>query len=71
MRTLEKLRSEFKYDDEVNSQLRSGDTGLIRTSESFRCDPAANQLDFDSRQFDKVKDNLIRQWRAQRYRYNP
>ena len=49
MRTLDKLRGEIKYDDEANSQLRSHDAGLIKTSESFRYDPAANQLEFDVR----------------------
>ena len=33
----------------------------------YQYDPAANQLDFDARQFDKVKDNRIRQWRDQAY----
>ncbi|WP_445675011.1 hypothetical protein [Pseudomonas entomophila] len=67
MRTLDKLRGEIKYDDEVNSQLCSRDTGLIRTSKSFRCDPAANQLEFDVRQFDTAKDNWIRQWQGQKF----
>lgn len=49
VRTLDKLRGEIKYDDEANSQLRSHDAGLIKTSESFRYDPAANQLEFDVR----------------------
>ncbi len=40
-------------------------------SEEFRYDPAANRLDFNARQFDKVKDNRIKQWRDQEYRYDP
>jgi len=43
-----------RYDHEANGQLRSRDTGLITTSESFRYDPAAKQLDFRALQFDKV-----------------
>ncbi|MGO0113051.1 RHS repeat-associated core domain-containing protein, partial [Pseudomonas putida] len=39
--------------------------------EEFRYDPAANRLDFNARQFDKVKDNRIKQWRDQEYRYDP
>ena len=71
VRTLDKLRSEIKYEYEANGQLRSRNTGSITTSESFRYDPAANQLDFNARQFDKVKDNRIQQWRDQEYRYDP
>ncbi|WP_180988276.1 RHS repeat-associated core domain-containing protein, partial [Pseudomonas putida] len=29
------------------------------------------RLDFNARQFDKVKDNRIKQWRDQEYRYDP
>ncbi|MFK3909922.1 hypothetical protein ACI2KD_17910 [Pseudomonas monteilii] len=63
--TLDKLRGEITYEYEANGQLRSRNTGSITTSESFRYDPAANQLDFNARQFDKIKDNRIRQWRDQ------
>ena len=71
VRTLDKLRGEITYEYEANGQLRSRNTGSITTSESFRYDAAANQLDFNARQFDKVKDNRIRQWRDQEYRYDP
>ncbi len=71
VRTLDKLRGEITYEYEANGQLRSRNTGSITTSESSRYDPAANQLDFNARQFDKVKDNRIRQWRDQEYRYDP
>ncbi|PKI19710.1 RHS repeat domain-containing protein, partial [Pseudomonas monteilii] len=47
------------------------DTGSLIGSEEFRYDPAANRLDFNARQFDKVKDNRIKQWRDQEYRYDP
>ncbi|MFR0675978.1 hypothetical protein ACLUUI_20130 [Enterobacterales bacterium AW_CKDN230030176-1A_HGKHYDSX7] len=67
VRALEKPHGEIKYDDEANSQLRSRDAGLIRTSESFRYDPAANQLEFDVREFDTPKDNWIWQWRGQKF----
>ena len=40
-------------------------------SEEFRYDAAANRLDVNARQFDKVKDNQIKQWRDQEYRYDP
>jgi len=43
--TLDKLRGEITYEYEANGQLRSRNTGSITTSESFRYDPAANQLD--------------------------
>ncbi|PWG67296.1 sugar-binding protein, partial [Enterobacter mori] len=45
-------------------------TGSLIGSEEFRYDAAANRLDFNARQFDKVKDNRIRQWRDQEYRYD-
>ncbi|MNH03497.1 putative deoxyribonuclease RhsC [compost metagenome] len=70
MRTLDKLRGEIKYEYEANGQLRSRDTGSLIGSEEFRYDPAANRLDFNARQFDKVKDNRIKQWRDQEYRYD-
>ncbi|MDY7073089.1 Protein RhsD [Pseudomonas hunanensis] len=53
------------------SQVHSRDTGSLIGSEEFRYDPAANRLDFNARQFDKVKDNRIKQWRDQEYRYDP
>ncbi|WDY60294.1 RHS repeat-associated core domain-containing protein [Pseudomonas sp. PSKL.D1] len=71
VRTLDKLRGEIKYDYEANGQLRSRDTGSLIGSEEFRYDAAANRLDFNARQFDKVKDNRIKQWRDQEYRYDP
>ncbi|WP_442961510.1 RHS repeat-associated core domain-containing protein [Pseudomonas sp. C5pp] len=71
VRTLDKLRGEIKYEYEANGQLRSRDTGSLVGSEEFRYDAAANRLDFNARQFDKVKDNRIRQWRDQEYRYDP
>ncbi|WDY60601.1 RHS domain-containing protein [Pseudomonas sp. PSKL.D1] len=71
VRTLDKLRGEIKYSYEANGQLRSRDTGSLIGSEEFRYDAAANRLDFNARQFDKVKDNRIKQWRDQEYRYDP
>ncbi len=71
VRTLDKLRGEIKYEYEANGQLRSRDTGTLVGSEEFRYDAAANRLDFNARQFDKVKDNRIKQWRDQEYRYDP
>ncbi|UBM24394.1 DUF6531 domain-containing protein [Pseudomonas sp. p1(2021b)] len=71
VRTLDKLRGEVKYEYEANGQLRSRDTGSLIGSEEFRYDAAANRLDFNARQFAKVKDNRIKQWRDQEYRYDP
>jgi len=71
VRTLDKLRGEIKYGYEANGQLRSRDTGSLVGSEEFRYDAAANRLDFNARQFDKVKDNRIKRWRDQEYRYDP
>ncbi len=71
VRTLDRLRGEIKYEYEANGQLRSRDTGSLVGSEEFRYDAAANRLDFNARQFDKVKDNRIKQWRDQEYRYDP
>ncbi|WP_313318754.1 RHS repeat-associated core domain-containing protein, partial [Pseudomonas sp.] len=71
VRTLDKLRGEIKYEYEANGQLRSRDTGSLVGSEEFRYDPAANRLDFNARQFDKVRDNRIKQWRDHEYRYDP
>ncbi|MBP1126820.1 YD repeat-containing protein [Pseudomonas sp. PvP025] len=39
-------------------------------SEEFRYDAAANRLNFNTSQFDQVKDNRIKQWRDQEYRYD-
>ncbi len=71
VRTLDKLRGEIKYEYEANGQLRSRDTGSLVGSAEFRYDAAANRLDFNARQFDKVKDNRIKRWRDQEYRYDP
>ncbi|PVZ37268.1 YD repeat-containing protein [Pseudomonas sp. CC120222-01a] len=71
VRTLDKLRGEIKYEYEANGQLRSRDTGSLVDSEEFRYDAAANRLDFNARQFARVKDNRIKQWRDQEYRYDP
>ena len=70
-RTLDKLRGEIRYEYEANGQLHSRDTGRLVDSEQFRYDPAANRLDFNARQLEKVKDNRIRRWRDQEYRYDP
>ncbi|QCY13041.1 RHS repeat protein [Pseudomonas sp. MPC6] len=69
-RTLDKLRGEIKYDYEANGQLRSRDTGKLVDSEEFRYDAAANRLNFNTSQFDHVKDNRIKQWRDQEYTYD-
>ncbi|MEN4825192.1 RHS repeat-associated core domain-containing protein [Pseudomonas sp. P39-UII1] len=71
VRTLDKLRGEIKYEYEANGQLRSRDTGSLVGSEEFRYDPAANRLDFNARKLEKVKDNRIKRWRDQEYRYDP
>ncbi|WP_114942159.1 RHS repeat-associated core domain-containing protein [Pseudomonas putida] len=71
VRTLDKLRGEIKYEYEANGQLRSRDTGSLVGSEEFRYDAAANRLDLNAQQFAKVKDNRIKQWRDQEYRYDP
>ncbi|MFJ4445224.1 RHS repeat-associated core domain-containing protein [Pseudomonas sp. NPDC089422] len=70
-RTLDKLRGEVQYEYEANGQLRGRNTGSLISSEEFRYDAAANRLDFNVGQFAKVKDNRIRQWRNQEYRYDP
>jgi RHS repeat-associated protein len=70
-RTLDKLRGEINYEYEPNGQLHSRDTGRLVDSEEFRYDPAANRLNFNSRQFDHVKDNRLKQWRDQEYTYDP
>ncbi|CAI2537388.1 Cell wall-associated polypeptide CWBP200 [Serratia ficaria] len=69
-RTLDKLRGEIKYEYEANGQLHSRDTGRLVDSEEFRYDAAANRLNFNTSQFDQVKDNRIKQWRDQEYAYD-
>jgi RHS repeat-associated protein len=71
IRTLDKLRGEIKYGYEANGQLHSRDTGKLVDSEEFRYDAAANRLNFNTSQFDHVKDNRIKQWRDQEYSYDP
>ena len=39
-------------------------------SEEFRYDAAANRLNFNTSQFDQVKDNRIKKWRDQEYAYD-
>ena len=69
-RTLDKLRGEIKYEYEANGQLHSRDTGRLVDSEEFRYDAAANRLNFNTSQFDQVKDNRIKRWRDQEYSYD-
>ncbi len=69
-RTLDKLRGEIKCEYEANGQLHSRDTGRLVDSEEFRYDAAANRLNFNTSQFDQVKDNRIKQWRDQEYTYD-
>jgi RHS repeat-associated protein len=69
-RTLDKLRGEIKYEYEANGQLHSRDTGRLVDSEEFRYDAAANRLNFNTSQFDHVKDNRIKHWRDQEYTYD-
>ncbi|VVO61699.1 hypothetical protein PS838_00826 [Pseudomonas fluorescens] len=69
-RTLDKLRGEIKYAYEANGQLHSRDTGKLVDSEEFRYDAAANRLNFNTSQFDHVKNNRIKQWRDQEYAYD-
>ena len=70
IRTLDKLRGEIKYEYEANGQLHSRDTGRLVDSEEFRYDAAANRLNFNTSQFDQVKDNHIKRWRDQEYAYD-
>ena len=70
IRTLDKMRGEIKYEYEANGQLHSRDTGKLVDSEEFRYDAAANRLNFNTSQFDHVKDNRIKQWRDQEYTYD-
>ncbi|MEX6664250.1 RHS repeat-associated core domain-containing protein [Pseudomonas sp. W2-17] len=69
-RTLDKLSGEIKYEYEPNGQLHSRDTVKLVDSEEFRYDAAANRLNFNTSQFDRVKDNRIKQWRDQEYAYD-
>ena len=71
VRTLDKLRGETRYSYQANGQLHSRDTGSILSSEEFRYDAAGNRLDFNARQFAKVTDNRVKQWRDQEYHYDP
>jgi RHS repeat-associated protein len=50
--------------------LHSRDTGRLVDSEEFRYDAAANRLNFNTSQFDQVKDNRIKQWRDKEYAYD-
>ncbi len=70
IRTLDKLRGEIKYEYEANGQLHSRDTGRLVDSEEFRYDAAANRMNFNTSQFDQVKDNRIKRWRDQEYAYD-
>ena len=70
IRTLDKLRGEIKYEYEANGQLHSRDTGQLIDSEEFRYDAAANRLNFNTSQFDHVKDNRLKRWRDQEYAYD-
>jgi RHS repeat-associated protein len=70
IRTLDKLRGEIKYEYEANGQLHSRDTGKLVDREEFRYDAAANRLNFNTSQFDQVKDNRIKRWRDQEYAYD-
>ncbi len=69
-RTLDKLRGEIKYQYKANGQLHSRDTGQLIDSEEFRYDAAANRLNFNTSQFDHVKDNRLKRWRDQEYAYD-
>jgi RHS repeat-associated protein len=50
--------------------LHSRDTGQLLDSEEFRYDAAANRLNFNTSQFDHVKDNRLKRWRDQEYAYD-
>lgn len=71
MCTLDKLRGEIKYEYEANGQLHSRDTGRLIDSEEFCYAPAANCLNFNTRQLHHVKDNRIKQWHDQEDAYDP
>jgi YD repeat-containing protein len=70
IRTLDKLLGEIKYEYEANGQLHGRDTGKLVDSEEFRYDATANRLNFNTSQFDQVKDNRIKRWRDQEYAYD-
>ncbi|NWC93003.1 RHS repeat protein [Pseudomonas sp. IPO3778] len=70
IRTLDKLRGEIKYEYEATGQLHSRYTGKLVDSEEFRYDAAANRLNFNTSQFDQVKDNRIKKWRDQECAYD-
>jgi YD repeat-containing protein len=42
----------------------------LLNSEEFRYDAAANRLNFNTSQFDHVKDNRLKRWRDQEYAYD-
>ncbi|VVN75065.1 hypothetical protein PS712_00676 [Pseudomonas fluorescens] len=50
--------------------MHSRDTGQLLDSEEFRYDAAANRLNFNTSQFDHVKDNRLKRWRDQEYAYD-
>ncbi len=70
VQTPDKLRGEIKYEYEANGQLHSRNTRKLVDSEEFRYDAAANRLNFNTSQFDQVKDNRIKKWRDQEYTYD-
>ncbi|MBI6768177.1 RHS domain-containing protein, partial [Pseudomonas syringae] len=69
-RTLDKLRGETQYEYEANGQLLARNTGRVVDGEEFRYDAAANRLNFNTSRFDHVKDNRLRQWANQEYKYD-
>jgi YD repeat-containing protein len=70
-RTVDKLRGEISYTYEPNGRLHSSGTGRLVGTEEFRYDPAANRLNFNTRKFDRVRDNRVSTWRNQTYTYDP
>ncbi|QIQ72229.1 RHS repeat domain-containing protein [Pseudomonas coronafaciens] len=69
-RTLDKLRGETRYEYEANGQLLARNTGRVVDGEEFRYDAAANRLNFNTSRFDHVKDNRLKQWANQEYKYD-
>ncbi|WP_199733357.1 RHS repeat-associated core domain-containing protein, partial [Pseudomonas syringae group genomosp. 7] len=69
-RTLDKLRGETQYEYEANGQLLVRNTGRVVDGEEFRYDAAANRLNFNTSRFDHVKDNRLKQWANQEYKYD-
>ncbi|WP_420917733.1 RHS repeat-associated core domain-containing protein [Pseudomonas syringae group genomosp. 7] len=69
-RTLDKLRGETQYEYEANGQLLARNTGRVVDGEEFRYDAAANRLNFNTSRFDHVKDNRLKQWANQEYKYD-